>query len=206
MSPPVSSVQWVKLMELITSAASPSPKDQHRIWVDLFLLWTCKTTKPKKFCFTYHSYYVLRFVFSCYKIKNCSPHLVHDGRLSTQTVVRETEPAPLAAVVRLRLDKLLAVTFLLLLLFLPPLLLTVAPLFGTLGAQFGHLGRTARETSSSFILRGVFRHGSRRGGHGGGLGRTTHESSQKEQRTNGCRIKVQQHHEEHTPGRLPVVF
>lgn len=70
-----------------------------------------------------------------------SSHLVHDGRLSTQPVVRETEAAPLTAVIRLGLDKLLAVPLLLplRLLFLAPLLLAVAPLLGALGAELGHL-------------------------------------------------------------------
>lgn len=100
------------------------------------------------------------------------PHLVHDGGLSTQAVIREPEAAPLAAIVWLWLDELFTVTFLLLLLLLPPLLLTIAPLFGAFGAELWHLGRTARQTPSSIILHCVLWHCARRGCHGSSLQRT----------------------------------
>ena len=95
--------------------------------------------------------------------------LVDNGRLPTQAVVGEAEAAPLAAaVVRLRLDELLAVAFLLVQLLLPPLLLAVAPLLGALGAQLGHVGGAAGQVPS-VVLHRVLRTRACRGRHGSRL-------------------------------------
>lgn len=102
------------------------------------------------------------------------PYLVHNGRLSTQAVIRETEAASLAAVIRLWLDKLLTVSFFLFLLFLPPLLLTVSPLFGTLGAELRHLRGTAWQVPSSIVLYCILWHCACRGCHGSSLPRNKH--------------------------------
>lgn len=60
----------------------------------------CSANEIRTMCFERNCDLLNAAVFKT-KNKMFSPHLVHNGRLSTEPVIWETEAAPLAAVVRL---------------------------------------------------------------------------------------------------------
>lgn len=146
--------QWHLECEIITATVEGSwccvyiLWNAHLCWY-LHLIWTLQKMKKEWFLFFFN--------------------LIHDGRFPSQAIIRKPKAAPLAAIIRLRLDKLLAVSFLLLLLFLSPLLLPVTPLFGALGAEFGHLRGTAWQMPSSVVLHSILWHCACRGCHSSSL-------------------------------------